>query len=146
MKYFFCDLYVLFFNSSVFTEKTTTHKVERGESVRLRKSIMLLHYDIFQLNPDAQSGLKPIVFCWFKTKATKVVVQRSQLQKITHVAPKRLYMVLKKNTVSDDIKKSKSILEEGCKWANIYSDKIGQENFKFSTKSSCFSWSFTKRN
>jgi hypothetical protein len=41
------------------------------------------------------------------------VVQRSQLQKITHVAPKRLYMVLKKNTVSDDIKKSKSILEEG---------------------------------
>ncbi len=110
----------LFFNSSVFSqEKTTTHKVEKGETIsQIAQKYNVTPYDIFQLNPDAQSGLKPnSVLLIPKNKSQqKVVVQKKPIAKmITHnVAPKEtLYGIEKKYNVSDEaLKKANPFLEK----------------------------------
>ncbi|MFV8356910.1 amino acid ABC transporter substrate-binding protein [Flavobacterium sp. XS1P32] len=121
MKYFFATcIMTLFFNSSVFSqEKTTTHKVEKGETIsQIAQKYNVTPYDIFQLNPDAQSGLKPnSVLLIPKNKSQqKVVVQKKPVAKmITHnVAPKEtLYGIEKKYDVSDEaLKKANPFLEK----------------------------------
>ncbi|MFV8352140.1 amino acid ABC transporter substrate-binding protein [Flavobacterium sp. XS2P14] len=121
MKYFFATcIMTLFFNSSVFSqEKTTTHKVEKGETIsQIAQKYNVTPYDIFQLNPDAQSGLKPnSVLLIPKNKSQqKVVVQKKPVAKmITHnVAPKEtLYGIEKKYDVSDEVlKKANPFLEK----------------------------------
>ena len=121
MKYFFATcIMTLFFNSSVFSqEKTTTHKVEKGETIsQIAQKYNVTPYDIFQLNPDAQSGLKPnSVLLIPKNKSQqKGVVQKKPVAKmITHnVAPKEtLYGIEKKYDVSDEaLKKANPFLEK----------------------------------
>jgi LysM repeat protein/ABC-type branched-subunit amino acid transport system substrate-binding protein len=110
----------LFFNSSVFSqEKTTTHKVEKGETIsQIAQKYNVTPYDIFQLNPDAQSGLKPnsILLIPKNKSQQKVVVQKKPVAKmITHnVAPKEtLYGIEKKYDVSDEaLKKANPFLEK----------------------------------
>ena len=121
MKYFFATcIMTLFFNSSVFSqEKTTTHKVEKGETIsQIAQKYNVTPYDIFQLNPDAQSGLKPnsILLIPKNKSQQKVVVQKKPVAKmITHnVAPKEtLYGIEKKYDVSDEaLKKANPFLEK----------------------------------
>lgn len=61
MKYFFatCASF-LFLTGSVFSQnKTLTHKVEKGETItQISQKYQVTPFDIYQLNPDAQSGLK----------------------------------------------------------------------------------------
>lgn len=121
MKYFFATcIMALLFNSSVFSqEKATTHKVEKGETIsQIAQKYNVTPYDIFQLNPDAQSGLKPnSILLIPKSKGQqKVIVQKKSVTKIvTHnVAPKEtLYGIEKKYNVSDEaLKKANPFLEK----------------------------------
>ncbi|HQK41275.1 MAG TPA: LysM peptidoglycan-binding domain-containing protein, partial [Flavobacterium alvei] len=62
MKYFIIVFLSTFvFSSKGFSqEKNTTHKVEKGETIgQIAQKYKVTPYDIYKLNPDAQSGLKP---------------------------------------------------------------------------------------
>nr|WP_315232934.1 LysM peptidoglycan-binding domain-containing protein [uncultured Flavobacterium sp.] len=121
MKYFFAIcITALFFNYSVFSqEKTTTHKVEKGETIsQIAIKYNVTPYDIYQLNPDAQSGLKPnsVLLIPKNNGKQKVAVQTKSVAKtVTHeVAPKEtLYGIEKKYGVSDEaLKQANPFLEK----------------------------------
>ena len=121
MKYFFAIcITVLFFNYSAFSQqKTTTHKVEKGETIReIAKKYKVTPNDIYQLNPDAQSGLKPnsILLIPKSTSKQRAVYQsKSTAKTILHeVAPKEtLYGIEKKYNVSDaSLKQANPFLEK----------------------------------
>jgi LysM repeat protein len=130
MKYFFAICITgLLFNYSVFSqEKNTTHKVEKGETInQIAQKYSVTPFDIYQLNPDAQNGLKPNSILLIPKNNTKQkgVVQAKTILKTaaTHqVAPKEtLYGIEKKYGVSDqDLKKVNPSLEkEGLKIGQI---------------------------
>ena len=121
MKYFFAIcITVLFFNYSVFSqEKTTTHKVGKGETIsQIAIKYNVTPYDIYQLNPDALSGLKPnsVLLIPKSNGKQKVAVQaKANAKAITHeVAPKEtLYGIEKKYGVSDEaLKQANPFLEK----------------------------------
>ncbi|TDE52909.1 LysM peptidoglycan-binding domain-containing protein [Flavobacterium sp. GT3P67] len=121
MKYFFAIcITALFFNYSVFSqEKTTTHKVEKGETIsQIAIKYNVTPYDIYQLNPDAISGLKPnsVLLIPKSGGKQKVAVQaKSAAKTVTHeVTPKEtLYGIEKKYGVSDDaLKQANPFLEK----------------------------------
>nr|WP_035674323.1 LysM peptidoglycan-binding domain-containing protein [Flavobacterium sp. 83] len=129
MKYFFAIcITALFFNYNVFSqEKNTTHKVEKGETMsQIAIKYNVTPYDIYQLNPDAQSGLKPnsVLLIPKSGVKQKTIVQAKPIVKTTthEVAPKEtLYGIEKKYGVSDeDLKKANPTLEkEGLKIGQI---------------------------
>ena len=121
MKYFFSIcITVLFFNFGVFAQgKTTTHKVEKGETIsQIAQKYNVTPYDIFQLNPDAQSGLKPnsVLLIPKSSGKQKAAVQiKSIVKTVTHlVIPKEtLYGIKKKYGVSDEaLKQANPFLEK----------------------------------
>lgn len=121
MKYFFAIcITALFFNNSVFSqEKTTTHKVGKGETIsQIAIKYSVTPYDIYQLNPDALSGLKPnsVLLIPKSNGKQKVAVQaKANAKAITHeVAPKEtLYSIEKKYGVSDEaLKQANPFLEK----------------------------------
>ncbi|MFV8367344.1 LysM peptidoglycan-binding domain-containing protein [Flavobacterium sp. XS1P27] len=140
MKYFFAIcITVLFFNYSVFSqEKTTTHKVEKGETIsQIAIKYNVTPYDIYQLNPDALSGLKPnsVLLIPKSNGKQKVAVQsKANSKAITHeVAPKEtLYGIEKKYGVSDEaLKQANPFLEkDGLQIGQILTipSGIGQKN------------------
>jgi LysM repeat protein len=129
MKYFFAIcITALFFNYNVFSqEKNITHKVEKGETMsQIAIKYNVTPYDIYQLNPDAQSGLKPnsVLLIPKSGVKQKTIVQAKPIVKTTthEVAPKEtLYGIEKKYGVSDeDLKKANPTLEkEGLKIGQI---------------------------
>ncbi|MFV8465158.1 LysM peptidoglycan-binding domain-containing protein [Flavobacterium sp. LB1P62] len=129
MKYFFAICIMgLLFNYSVFSqEKNITHKVEKGETIsQIAIKYNVTPFDIYQLNPDAQNGLKPnsVLLIPKKVNKQKVAVQAKVIVKTaTHeVAPKEtLYGIEKKYNVSDeDLKKANPTLEkEGLRIGQI---------------------------
>lgn len=119
MKYFFaiCITAFMSFNSAFSQEKTITHKVEKGETVgQIAQKYQVTPFDIYQLNPDAQSGLKPNSILLIQNKSgVKTVKSNSNLKEVTHeVTPKEtLYGIGKKYSVSDDdLKKANPFLEK----------------------------------
>lgn len=119
MKYFFaiCITTFMSFNSAFSQEKTITHKVEKGETVgQIAQKYQITPFDIYQLNPDAQSGLKPNSILLIQNKSgVKTVKSNSNLKEVTHeVTPKEtLYGIGKKYSVSDDdLKKANPFLEK----------------------------------
>jgi hypothetical protein len=63
MKYFFA-IYIPFFlfTAAVFTGKAVTHSRE-GETInQIALKYKVTPYDIYQLNPDAQSGLETVFY------------------------------------------------------------------------------------
>ena len=105
------------FNSAFSQEKTITHKVEKGETVgQIAQKYQVTPFDIYQLNPDAQSGLKPNSILLIQNKSgVKTVKSNSNLKEVTHeVTPKEtLYGIGKKYSVSDDdLKKANPFLEK----------------------------------
>ncbi|MFV8361253.1 PBP1 and LysM peptidoglycan-binding domain-containing protein [Flavobacterium sp. LS1P3] len=140
MKYFFAIcITVLFFNYSVFSqEKTTTHKVGKGETIsQIAIKYNVTPYDIYQLNPDALSGLKPnsVLLIPKSNGKQKVAVQtKANAKAITHeVAPKEtLYGIEKKYGVSDEaLKQANPFLEkDGLQIGQILTipSDIGQKN------------------
>lgn len=121
MKYFFAIcITVLLFNNDVFAQaKTTTHKVEKGETIsQIAQKYNVTPYDIFQLNPDALTGLKPnSVLLIPSTSGNKIVVVPAKINSatVTHeVLPKEtLYGIEKKYAVSDEaLKQANPFLEK----------------------------------
>ena len=123
MKYFITICMVcLFFTFNVSSqEKNRTHKVEIGETItQIAQKYKVTPQEIYQLNPDAQSGLKPnsvLLIPKSSTKKTAVVAAKANLQAKTHLvlAKETLYGIEKKYGVSD----------EALKKANPFLDKDG---------------------
>ncbi|WP_426095741.1 PBP1 and LysM peptidoglycan-binding domain-containing protein [Flavobacterium sp. DSR2-3-3] len=121
MKYFFAIcMSTLWFNYSVFSQgKTTTHKVEKGETItQIAQKYKVTPFDIYQLNPDAQSGLKPNSILLIPNSSTKKAINvqsKKGTTTVTHqVAPKEtLYGIEKKYGVSDEaLKQANPFLEK----------------------------------
>ena len=123
MKYFITICMVcLFFTFNVSSqEKNRTHKVEIGETItQIAQKYKVTPQEIYQLNPDAQSGLKPnsvLLIPKSSTKKTAVVAAKANLQAKTHLvlAKETLYGIEKKYGVSDEVLKK----------ANPFLDKDG---------------------
>jgi LysM repeat protein len=121
MKYFFAIYISLFlFTSNVFSqEKVITHKVEKGETInQIAQKYTVTPYDIYQLNPDAQRGLKPnsILLIPNKVGAKITTLQtktNGQPQSHVVIAKETLYGLEKQYGVSDeDLKIANPFLEE----------------------------------
>ena len=121
MKYFFAIcMTTLWFNYSVFSQgKTTTHKVEKGETItQIAQKYKVTPFDIYQLNPDAQSGLKPNSILLIPNSSAKKAINvqsKRGTTTVTHqVAPKEtLYGIEKKYGVSDEaLKQANPFLEK----------------------------------
>lgn len=141
MKYFFAIcMTALLFNYNVFSqEKTTTHKVQKGETIsQIAIKYNVTPFDIYQLNPDAQSGLKPnsVLLIPKSSGKPKAVLQAKPSAKtVTHeVMPKEtLYGIEKKYGVSDEaLKQANPFLEkEGLQIGQtlvIPSNKVQKNN------------------
>ncbi|NGY38390.1 LysM peptidoglycan-binding domain-containing protein [Flavobacterium sp. XN-5] len=120
MKYFFTIYIAVFlFTTNVFSqEKVITHKVEKGETInQIAQKYRVTPFDIFQLNPDAQRGLKPDSVLLIPSKAgakIAAVPTKINVQTQTHVvlAKETLYGIQKKYGVSDeDLKSANPFLE-----------------------------------
>ncbi|WP_426092152.1 PBP1 and LysM peptidoglycan-binding domain-containing protein [Flavobacterium sp. DSR3-2] len=121
MKYFFAIcMSTLWFNYSVFSQgKTATHKVEKGETItQIAQKYKVTPFDIYQLNPDAQSGLKPNSILLIPNSSAKKAINvqsKRGTTTVTHqVAPKEtLYGIEKKYGVSDQaLKQANPFLEK----------------------------------
>ena len=113
MKYFYtiCTTALLFSYSVIAQVKSTTHKVEKGETIiQIAQKYNVTPYDIYQLNPDAISGLKPksvLLIPVISVGQALTVPEKSTSQVITHqVQPKEtLYGIQKKYGVTDEVLK-----------------------------------------
>ena len=123
MKYFFA-IYLTFLlgGTTVFSQnKVITHKVEKGETIiQIAQKYHVTPYDIYQLNPDAQSGLKPNTVLLIakqsdskKEIATVVQKTNSGARSHTVTAKETLYGIGKTYDISDDdLKKANPFLEK----------------------------------
>lgn len=120
MKYFFaiCITIVMITNTVFAQEKAITHKVEKGETiVQIALKYNVTPFDIYQLNPDVQNGLKPNSVLLIPSKSTNKITSlpaKANVQVITHlVTPKEtLYGIEKQYGISDDeLKKANPFLE-----------------------------------
>jgi LysM repeat protein len=110
----------LFFTFSVSSqEKNITHKVEKGETItQIAQKYKVTPQDIYQLNPDAQSGLKPnsvLLIPKSSVKKTVVAPVKTNSQAKTHlvIAKETLFGIEKKYGVSDEaLKKANPFLEK----------------------------------
>ncbi|CAM4138299.1 LysM peptidoglycan-binding domain-containing protein [Flavobacterium weaverense] len=121
MKYFFTIcMTALFFTYSAFAQvRTITHKVEKGETIiQIAQKYNVTPYDIYQLNPDAQTGLKPksvLLIPIVSIKQALTVPTKANGDVITHqVLPKEtLYGIQKKYGVTEEaLKKVNPFLEK----------------------------------
>lgn len=115
MKYFItvCLAILVFSNNGFSQEKSITHKVEKGETItQIAQKYNVTPYDIYKLNPDAQSGLKPNSVLLIPKKGS---APKATSQPKTHkVEPKEtLFGIEKKYGVSDEaLKKANPELEK----------------------------------
>ena len=108
------------FSYSVFSQgKTITHKVEKGETIsQIAQKYYVTPYDIFQLNPDALTGLKVNSVLLIPKSSGKQVVSvpaKMSSVKLTHqVLPKEtLYGIQKRYGISDqELKQANPFLEK----------------------------------
>jgi len=109
-----CSLFTLGVFSQV---KNTTHKVEKGETIaQIAQKYSVTPYDIYQLNPDAQGGLKlnSVLLIPKKAVVQKVIAPAIPKAKSHKVETKEtLFGIEKKYGVSDEaLKKANPILEK----------------------------------
>ena len=117
MKYFITVcLVILAFSFNGFSqEKNTTHKVGKGETITLiAQKYNVTPYDIYKLNPDAQSGLKPNSILLIPKKGNVPMANGNSKAKTHKVEPKEtLFGIEKKYGVSDEaLKKANPELEK----------------------------------
>lgn len=110
MKYIFSICVTVFFCTNVILsqEKTITHEVGTDETInQIAQKYRVTPYDIFQLNPDTQSGLKPnmvlIIPKQAGFKATKTPIKATSILKTHKVLPKEtMYGILKLYGLSEE--------------------------------------------
>lgn len=115
MKYFItaCWVTLVFSFNSFSQEKSTTHNVAKGETInQIAQKYNVTPYDIYQLNPDAQAGLKPNSVLLIPKKSNS---NKGISKVITHkVEPKEtIFGIEKKYGISDEaLKKANPDLEK----------------------------------
>lgn len=129
MKYFFTICIVaLLFTCTIFSQqKSTTHKVKKGETItQIAQKYNVTPFDIYQLNPDAQNSLKPNSILLIPNSSVKQSIDSQSKKGInggTHeVMPKEtLYGIEKKYGITDEaIKRANpSIEKDGLKTGQI---------------------------
>ena len=81
MKYFLTFFVILFFISfpGHTQNKVIQHNVTKGETInQIAQKYKVTPYDIYQLNPDAQSGLKPNTILLIPQNSGKQVVVQAK--------------------------------------------------------------------
>jgi len=119
IKRIICSI-VLVVSCSVFGQNYEKHKVEKGETItQIAQKYNVTPYDIYQLNPDAQNGLKPSSVILIPKKATSVkAVSSAQTHKV--ITGETLYSIEKKYDIADeDLKKANPFLEEGLQIGQV---------------------------
>lgn len=120
----------LFFTFNVFSQtKNVTHKVEKGETItQIALKYNVTPHDIYQLNPDAQSGLKPNTVLLIPTKSSKqITVTNSKVVPITKINNAvKTHKVEPKETLYG-IEKKYNVSDEALKKANPELEKVGLE-------------------
>lgn len=113
---------IIFFTITfiAFGQNYDKHKVEKGETItQIAQKYKVTSYDIYQLNPDAQSGLKPNSILLIPQKAAdpkQNALKANTQNRIHKVEPKEtLFGIEKKYGVSD----------EALKEANPELEKLG---------------------
>jgi LysM repeat protein len=105
-------VFVFIITSSVFGQNYDKHRVEKGETIsQIAQKYKVTPFDIYQLNPDAQKGLKPNSILLIPIKSGKKPIS---VQTKTHlVEPKEtLYGIQKEYDISEEaLKNSNPILE-----------------------------------
>lgn len=109
----FVFIFILVITNSVFGQKYGKHKVEKGETIaQIAQIYKVTPFDIYQLNPDAQSGLKPysILLIPNKTENTKTI-SKTKTHKVE--TKETLFGIGKKYNISDEaLKKANPLLEK----------------------------------
>ncbi|MFH6972515.1 LysM peptidoglycan-binding domain-containing protein [Flavobacterium petrolei] len=96
------------------------HNVTKGETInQIAQKYKVTPYDIYQLNPDAQSGLKPNTILLIPQNSGKQVVV--QTKKST---PSTMHQVMPKETLYG-IEKKYGVTDEALKQANPFLEKEG---------------------
>jgi LysM repeat protein len=99
-------IFLLLFTSAVFAQEYQKHKVEKGETIaQIAQKYNVTPYDIYKLNPDAQSAVKPNSLLLIPKKGAS---KKSNAPVKTHkVEPKEtLYAIESKYGITDeDLKK-----------------------------------------
>lgn len=106
---------VLVLTCSVYGQSYEKHKVEKGETItQIAQKYNVTPHDIYQLNPDAQSGLKPNSILLIPKKGTSVKTAWStQTQSHNVLAKETLFAIEKKYEITDEaLKKANPFLEK----------------------------------
>lgn len=125
MKYFFTIVVLLLLGGSTVHSqaKVVTHKVEKGETInQIAQKYHVTPYDIYKLNPDAQTGLKPnsvLLISKQSVTTTAAVITPAK----TNTAA-RTHTVAAKETLYG-IEKTYDISDENLKKANPFLEKDG---------------------
>ncbi|HSN47807.1 MAG TPA: LysM peptidoglycan-binding domain-containing protein [Flavobacterium sp.] len=117
MKYFItaCVAILVFSFNGFSQEKGITHKVEKGETIaQIAQKYNVTPYDIYKLNPDAQSGLKPNSVLLIPKKGNVPAANANSRARTHKVEPKEtLFGIEKKYGVSiEALKKANPELEK----------------------------------
>ena len=105
-------VFVFIITSSVFGQNYDKHRVEKGETIsQIAQKYKVTPFDIYQLNPDAQKGLKPNSILLIPIKSGKKPISVQTKKHL--VAPKEtLYGIQKEYDISEEaLKKANPILE-----------------------------------
>jgi LysM repeat protein len=108
-------IFVLIVTATVFGQNYDKHKVAKGETItQIAQKYSVTPYDIYKLNPDAQSGLKP--------NSVLLIPKKASSQKT--VAKAQTHKVWTKETLYS-IEKKYNVTEEALKKANPFLEKEG---------------------
>ncbi|MFB9079715.1 LysM peptidoglycan-binding domain-containing protein [Flavobacterium procerum] len=127
MKYYLTLLsFVLFINSAAFSqEKVVKYKVSAGENInQIAQKFKVTPYDIYQLNPDARTGLVPNSVLLIPTKSGEVKKEVSETKNAAVSGKETIHEVQPKETFYS-IEKKYGISDEALKAANPFLEKTG---------------------
>lgn len=129
MKYFFTVFSIVFFMTcSAFSQgKVIKYTVSAGETInQIAQKFKVTPYDIYELNPDARTSLKPNTVLLIPNNGgkTALVKKDENLTKKTGNTKEVIHEVLPKETFFS-IRKKYDISEEDLKAANPFLEKTG---------------------
>ena len=127
MKYYLTVLSLVFFmTSSAFSqEKVVKYKVSSGETInQIAQKFKVTPYDIYQLNPDARTGLVPNSVLLIPTKTGEAKKEVSETKAVVASGKEIIHEVQPKETFYS-IEKKYGISDEALKAANPFLEKTG---------------------
>lgn len=131
MKYYLTLLSLVFFiTSSAFSqEKVVKYKVSSGETInQIAQKFKVTPYDIYQLNPDARTGISPNSVLLIPTKNVEAKAEAKKEVAETKTAPasgKEVIHEVQPKETFYSIEKKYGISDEALKAANPFLEKNG---------------------